>query len=199
MPLRTRIFIILSVIIAIVLAISIFLYISAKNKKAATTTTTPTSTTNNQTPGGSNIPSNLLNSNGQVDTTKVAVQQPTTQDIDQNASKQLAKIFIERFGSYSSDSNYQNIKDVQTLVTSNLWSSLKLMIGDNDSTQSYTGVTTKVVATTENSWSSSAAKYTLSTMRTTSKNGSSSTTNQDVEVSLTKVNGSWLVDGYTWK
>lgn len=196
MPLRTRIFIVISLIILAVLAISILLYLSSKKQKDSNiTTSTPTV----QTPSNGDIPTNLLDSNGQVDTTKVQVKQPTNQEVDQNASKQLAKIFIERFGSYSSDSNYQNIRDVKNLVTSNLWSSLSAMIDDTVSNQQYSGVTTKVIATSNNSWSNTSAKYTLSTMRKSSENGSTTTTNKDVEVILKKVNGSWLVDGYTWK
>ncbi len=199
MPLRTRIFIILSIIILVILAISIFLYMSAKNKNDKIAPTATTTANNIQLPGGSNIPSDLLNSNGSVNTTKVVIQQPTTEEVDKNASKQLAKVFTERFGSYSSDSNYQNIKDVQAIVSDNLWSALSSLMKYTAMAQEYNGVTSEVISVKNDNWTSGAAKYTLSTVRATSHGDATKISHQDIEVNLIKSNGSWLVDGYIWK
>ena len=201
MPLRTRIFIIISVVVLIILAITISLFVFSKNRKndSDTATTTINNITNNQLDPNSTIPASLLNGDGSVNTTKVSIEQPTTEDMQKNASKQIAKIFVERFGSYSTDSNYQNIIDVKSIVSDSLYTSLSSMISDSSTVQDYSGVTTKVIANNNISWSSTSAKYLLSTMRVSTKNLKSENSNQDIEVVVIKSNGNWVVDSYTWK
>ncbi len=204
MPLRTRIFVFISATVLIVLGISILLMVINKKTKQSETATTTVSTVssvgdnNGLVSDGSGYitdTSGLLS--GQAGQ-KLAVQVPTTEEVEKNSVRQLAKIFIERYGSYSSDNDYQNIKEVKSLCASSLWSELSgKMTGvkSND----FTGVTTKVISSKITSWSSSAAIVSLETMKTEDSNGTVKNTQQSATVYLSYVSGQWLVNKFEWK
>ena len=194
MSLRARIFIIISIVVFLILGISIFLIVRNKNKNAEPGTGAPQGNT------GENI--NGQNSDG----TTVGAQAPaglpaktaTPLEAEKNGATQLAKVFVERFGTYSTDNDFQNIKEVQSLATPALWSKISQLIGVKNSDSSFIGVTTKVISLELTDWSDTAATVKLKTMRTEEKNGTVSVRYQNATVDMVKIGGVWLVDKLVW-
>lgn len=189
--LRQRIFIVLSVIVLIILAITILLLVRYnKIHKGQTTTSTPGGASNEivlppvgQTPA--NIPEG-------------ATSKPlTTEEAQKNAAKQMAKIFMERYGSYSTDNAYANIDSVKNLVTSNLWNQLSSQVKANQTTANFVGVTSKAIVSEIDDWDNDGAKIAVGVSRQEKRNGQITTSFSNYSVEMKKVNDSWLVDSFT--
>lgn len=193
MSLRARIFFIISVVVFLVLAISIFLIVRNKNKTTQITdVSTDVNVNNNQ--------NNDL-SIGQVATeipAGVSVKQPSSEEVEKNAVEQLSKVFIERYGTYSTDNNGQNIIESQSLVTKSLWSRISTGLNTKNTNQTFLGLTTKVMSIDLVSWSADKATVSLKTMRTEDKNGVITNRYQNVTVEMVKEGGVWLADKLTW-
>ncbi len=194
MSLRARIFIIVSILMFLVLGVSIFLVVRNKNKTSAPQTTAPVDNT-------------VVTGNGQPGSqTQIGAQAPaglpaktaTPLEAEKNGAVQLAKVFVERYGTYSTDNNFQNIKEVATLVTESLWSKISAPMSFKSTSQSFVGVTTKVISMDLTSWSDTKATVELKTTRTEEKNGAVSTRYQNATVEMVKIGGVWLVDKLTW-
>ena len=194
MSLRARIFIIVSISVFLILGISMLLVIKNKNKNTEPQTVAPADNTATQGVGqtggttsvGSEMPEGLP---AQV-ITPLAAQK--------NGVQQLAKVFVERYGTYSTDNNFQNIKDVETLVTRSLWSKISAPISSKTVSQSFTGVTTKVISMDLTEWSDVKATVELKTSRIEEKNGVVTTRYQTAIVSMVKQNVVWLIDKISW-
>ena len=200
MPLRTRLFIILSIIIAIILAISITLLIVKKKKDAKTSTSTQTEYT-----GGAgqvnrvNTPTTAADLSGKVTSGVVTVAKPTTQEVQQNAAKQIAKVFAERYGSFSNQNGYQNIKEVQSISTSELYSSISKIMNNKQNESTYYGVSTNVISVVITDWNATKANVKLSAKRVETKNGTTKNINQDATVTVVKSGSNWLVSSFKWQ
>ncbi len=194
MSLRARIFIIVSILVLLILGISIFLVVKNKNKTSELQTVAPADNTavtdNGQTGGqavtGTQVPDGL------------PAKTATPLEAQKNGAQQLAKVFVERYGTYSTDNNFQNIKDVATLVTQSLWSKISAPITAKNISQSFVGMTTKVVSMGLVSWSDTKATVELKTSRTEEKNGVITTRYQNATIGMLKVGSSWLVDKLVW-
>ena len=190
MSLRVRIFIIASILVFLVLGISIFLVVRNKNADTGAPENNPTETNNgqtgNQTPIGAQILAGL----------PVKVASPL--ELEKNGVTQLAKVFVERYGTYSTDNDFQNIKDVETLVTKSLWTKISASINAKTTTQNFVGVTTKVISIDLMSWSDAKAVVALKTTRIEEKNGQMTTRYQNATVEMIKAGSLWLVDKLMW-
>lgn len=193
MSLRARIFIIVSILVLLILGISVFLVVRNKNKTVEPQTIIPTNntvtTSNGQNSNGTQVPESL----------PAKVVSPL--EAEKNGAQQLAKVFVERYGTYSSDNNFQNIKEAQTLVTESMWSKISAPISAKITTsanQNFTGMTTKVISMDLTSWSDSKATVELKTSRTEEKNRVVTTRYQNATVEMVKLNGVWLVNKLLW-
>jgi hypothetical protein len=183
--------------IALVVLISAAIYFFGKNKPQATNT----QTTQNNTPSNVIESNNFDQNNGLINVPANLITQPRVAasplEIEQNSVRQLAKIFTERFNTYSTDSGSQNIKEVQNLVSASMW---KRITGKGDTSGgTFMGVTTEALTTSLDSWKPPSATVSLQTRRTIEQNGLTSQKNQTITVTLTKASGSWLVDSYAWQ
>ena len=190
MTLRTRIFIIVSLIILFILGVSLFLiYYSKKNSAPVEPGTAQT-----QTPG---LPA-PADTQQQTPTTGAVVPKQSSEEAIKNAAKQAAKIFIERYGSYSTDNNYENIREVQILVTDSLWTKLSALIG-KPTDGKFVGVTTQVRVSSFEDYNGTNATVKLQTVRSETKNGVVTNTQKDALVSLVWQNNAWLVSKFEWR
>ena len=194
MSLRARIFLIITVVVLIVLGVSLFLLIGARKKaaseamgNAAGTGATTTETVLPPAPTGTEIPSGL------------PVKKQTTVEVEQAGVTQLARVFTERYGTYSTQNDSQNIKEVESLCTRALWSKISARIGASADNQNFVGVTTRVITTDLVSWNGSTATIELRTMRTEEKSGNVTNKYQNAEAKLIKSGENWLVDQFVWK
>jgi len=195
MSLRARIFIIVSIVVFLILGVSILLIVRNKNKTNLPQTVIPA----DNTAGGGNGQAVGQVVTGTVIPEGLPAKTATPLEAEKNGATQLAKVFVERYGTYSTDNNFQNILEVETLVTRSLWSKISApMSAAKTTTQSFVGMTTKVISTELVSWSDNKAVVELKMTRTEEKNGVVSTRYQNATVDMVKVNSSWLVDKLVW-
>lgn len=202
MSLRARIFIIVSVVVLIILGISIFL-MSNFGKKIVSPST----------PAAQNLPSTTQTNNSPTNAaTQPVANTPTptipvnitSEDIEKNATKQLAKIFIERYGTYSTDSGSDNIRDVRSLVTPALWATLSARPGDTVVNENmapsgvFYGISTQVFSMELINWLQDSAMISLQLVRTEERNGTRAAKHQNTEINMVKQNGKWLVQNFKW-
>jgi len=192
--LRTRLFIIISIVVLLVLVIGIGLLWYGKRAPTPTpggetpSTTIPAAGGQNVTGGGA-VPGAI---------TGLPVQPITTEATEKNAVKQLAKVFIERYGSYSTDSDYQNIIELESLVTEKLWATLSKKIG-TPITGSFMGMTTRAVAAALTDWKKDqSATVGLQVVQTEEKNGGQNVLHKNIDIKFLKVKDAWLVDSFGW-
>lgn len=152
-------------------------------------TTTPTST-----------PGDKVRGNQNYDISKEAPRQPNANDL-----AKIAMAFSERFGSFSSQSDYSNFTDLKLMMTDNLknWvDSYVAKIKSAKSSSAYYGITTKALTANAKSFDDKAgtAEIIIATKRSESTQEINGGTpyNQNLELKFKKVDGDWLVDEVYW-
>ena len=195
MTLRKRIFIIASVVVLLILAISLLLIVWG-NRDKTEIIEEPIATTSPIFNQQTTIPNSILNDQSEQPLT---VKTPTTEEMEKNAAKQLSKIFIERYATYSTDLPYQNIKDVESMVTENYWKNLSAVINDSIETTNFVGVTTKAISSSFVSWDKTEAVLNVGVVETKDESGEVNKTNKNVIVNVVKIGDDWLVSGFSWE
>ncbi len=195
MSLRARIFIIISVVVLLVLSISIFLVVRGKDSNNQATPNNMSDASNS----GQNNSSGSVADSGTEVPSGVPVRARTPLEVEQSGVEQLAKVFIERYGTYSTDNEFANIKEAEPLVTKLLWSKISLGIGAASQGSGFTGLTTKAVSATLVSWTDASAVFDIRVLRNENKNGTVSNRNQTVTVEMVKSGNSWLANSLVWK
>ncbi|MDQ5952318.1 MAG: hypothetical protein QG626_445 [Patescibacteria group bacterium] len=117
----------------------------------------------------------------------------------------VARTFIERFGSYSSETDFANVDDVMKLATPTYQSELDTLVNGYrrqfDAEAGYTGVSTQVISMKTVTETDAATTFLVTTQREEAVGTPGNTTlrYQDAEVNLIKSGDSWLVNDLTWK
>ncbi|MBU0614329.1 hypothetical protein KJ766_03570 [Patescibacteria group bacterium] len=115
----------------------------------------------------------------------------------------VARSFVERFGSFSSESDYSNIEDVKQLSTANMQSRLSSVViaAQNDQAQGYYGVSTRVMVIEIENQTDSSATLRITTQREESIDSPANTTirYQDIILQMVWDGQKWLVDDFTWE
>lgn len=117
----------------------------------------------------------------------------------------IGRIFVERFGSYSSESNFENVDDVMSLATPSYQAELETLVASYrrqvDEADGYTGISTVVIGVTVISESETDASFLIMTQREEAVGNPGNTTlrYQNAEVSLVKSGDDWLIDDLAWK
>ena len=150
--------------------------------------------------------SETVNSEPKTTTTEVTdttTETPTTPAPPQHATATtVARIFVERFGSYSTDVDYANVTDVLPVVTDALKAQLQDIAEDARKTadDSYYGVSTNVIKITTDKTTDAATTLTVKTQREEAFGtpGNTSVRYQDIRVEFVKVGEDWLVSSFTW-
>jgi len=118
---------------------------------------------------------------------------------DKAVLQQTARYFVEIFGSYSSDNNFQNLKDLQTLMTSTYWAKWEKDLETITSNTTYS-VWSQAMNSVIDSYSANSAMVTVLCKRgeRQSKSEKENIFYQSAQVNLVKVNNIWLVDKVVW-
>ena|SRR3989338_4692785 len=117
----------------------------------------------------------------------------------------FSRSFVERYGSYSNQSDFENIENLYPFMTEKMQGSAEAFVmqerATQKRTQEYTGVTTRVLSTRIVTQSDSRATLTLKTQRTESGAAlpAPRVYYQDIELSLVSEGGVWKVDEAKWK
>ena len=114
----------------------------------------------------------------------------------------IARTFVERFGSYSTEADYQNVEDVLTLATIGFQDDLEQIAVDARRSENglYYGVSTQILTVSTESESDTVATLLFTTQRkeSTGSPGNTSIRNQDILVTLERVGDGWLVSDFEW-
>lgn len=202
LSLRARLFIIISLVVLVILGISIFLMMRAKKPAVIETATTTVNGVAANVIDSSNFnynPNSATPLAGGEIPQGTPIKPATSLEAEQNGVRQLAKIFVERYNSYSTDNNFQNIIDIKELVTPELWKTLSVKIGKTPTAGSFVGVTTKVFTSDIKNWADNSATISLSTAINEEKNGVFSDRQQNVTVDMSKSGDNWLVSKFQWE
>lgn len=175
--------IIIAIVIIVALAILLFLWFNRAVKQAAVPTkTTPEVTTSIKT----------------TQTPSTTTSATTTQ----SSASTVARVFVERFGSYSTESNYTNIDDVMSLTTLDLQGRLQSLLesAQTGAQSDYYGVSTRLMSSKTEKTSDTSMTYKMSTQRQESFDSPANTSvrYQDIRVVLVKSGENWLVSDFTW-
>lgn len=113
--------------------------------------------------------------------------------------EQVSSSFVEVFGSYSTDSDYQNLFDLEEMVTDSYWGQLERYIDSDEKADDYSIWTNTLKANVAN-LSDDSAEVLVKTQRgeRESKQSLEKIFYQDAEVFLLKEAGLWLVNKVTW-
>ena len=199
MSLRLRVFIIVSIVIAIITALILLLIQNIKNRQVGEGQNPTT------TPGGAVIiDSTNFNASAigvpvstGVNTTTQVILDPG--EATKTSVRQFARVFVERYGTYSSDNSFQNIRDVETMVTPNLLAFITRSASTSTvKTQSFVGVTAKVVTAEISEWSETQATVKFQTIKMETRGTQTTTTQPSGTVKLVKSGNQWFVDGIYW-
>ncbi len=184
---RKKIEIIAAVSIIVLLVVVLAFILLRKDKVEEPTVVTPTPTVN--------IPSNVTN----------GLQERNIPAPQSVSASTVARSFVERFGSYSSESDYVNVDDVKNLATPAFQSELDTLVrqfrSQTDPSDGYTGISTRIITIQPTVETDTNMTFLITTQRQEAigNPGNASIRYQDVEVELVKSGDSWLINALTWK
>jgi hypothetical protein len=121
--------------------------------------------------------------------------------------KQMAGLFAERFGSYSNQSNYRNLRDLEIFMTVKFaaWAEdfIKKQIESKEDTSIYYGISSKSISMTVNEFKAEegVARIMVSTQRRESlaTGANAAGFRQNIEIVFLKQGGVWKVDEANWQ
>lgn len=132
---------------------------------------------------------------------------PSVEEVGQEDLKRMAGSFAERFGSFSNQSDYGNIRDLKIFMSSNMekWANEYIADAISKGTQTniYYGITTKAISRSVEKFDEVAgsAKILVQTYRweSTGTGANSTSFNQNILISFIKERGAWKVDSAYWQ
>jgi hypothetical protein len=114
----------------------------------------------------------------------------------------VARVFVERFGSFSTESGYENIETILNLATSDLQERLQTIAAEarTENGQEYYGVSTRLISLTTVSTSETEKMISITTQREEAfgSPGNTSVRYQDITVTLVQDGANWLVADFVW-
>lgn len=129
---------------------------------------------------------------------------PVAPVVVETSAGTVARTFVERLGSYSSEADAENLKDLLPMATANFQATLQNTIQSVQASQAsgYYGISTLVITAPKTvSATATQTVLTMTTQREETKGSPRVTTvkYQNITVTLVKSGTTWLVDGYSWK
>lgn len=188
-----------------VIIIAVIIYFLFMKKAAveapATTVTTPIAKLPAVIEKGTTTPSDQPRNYLQYDVSKETAHTTNAADLAKRAGT-----YAERFGSYSTQSDYGNFTDLEIYMTPNLKTWAAKYVEEQKASAksgSYYGITAKTLTTEIKSFdeTNGTAVIIVTTERreSTTSIGGGEPFNQKLELSFLKVNGEWLMDKAYWE
>lgn len=114
----------------------------------------------------------------------------------------VAKLFVERYGSYSNEANFKNLFDVLPLMTNAFAQSTRTFIETAKAPSDYYGVSTRVVTVKVEQMdeANGTAMILVNTQRESATGSTQNTTvsYQEIRIKLVRESGVWKVDSAAW-
>lgn len=131
-------------------------------------------------------------------------EQQEQEERTNTASLQSAsKTFAERYGSYSTEAEFANLRDVLPLMSASLAAETEAFIEGATPAAEYYGVTTRVISVTVDAVDETegTATVTVTTQREEAKGDIQNITvrYQDLRLTFVMENGTWKVSSATWR
>ena len=189
---RNQIIIIAIAVLVLIAVFLVFWLISEENVP-------PINSNQNSAPTNQRISSlNAANLN-----INIAPPQVTKQPNTQSVLTALAQVFAEKYGSFSSEGNFENLKDLKFIATARLAASFDSYMPSNPLPQNdFYGVTTKAINTeiiTMNS-EETEAQVMVGTQRSETKGaGNPRVYYQNIILKVLKIDNYWKVDQADWQ
>lgn len=183
---RSKVLLIITIIVLIIMAVVIYLMKSRGATAPVDTTPVLPSEGAPGTPPG-NVPAAV----------------PITVSTPFATAEATARSFVERWGSFSTESDYQNVADLYPLMTTSMRSWADSYVRDQRKNQTlgeFFGVTTRAMKTETLEDKAGTVKIEVTTQRVETKGILAPRSYyQTMDVSLIKNGDSYLVDGAWWK
>lgn len=131
-------------------------------------------------------------------------QQMTEEQNKELESRRLANLFIERYGSFSNQGNYENVTDLYPLMTAQMRREADAYVRElktiRSDTSVYYGITTKSLSSSVSLSGSNRATVLVTTQRQESAGAGGGTRiiYQDATLNLIKIGADWKVDSVKW-
>jgi len=143
----------------------------------------------------------------QPETTVQPASQAKKAEVGAEDLARMASAFAERFGSFSNQSDYGNIRDLQIFMTSTMknWADNYINDARSRKTQTtiYYGIVTKAISSEVKNFDSDTgqAEILVKTQRRESAGitGNSKTFYQDIIIKYAREQNVWLLDGIYWQ
>jgi len=150
---------------------------------------------------------NIENSVNNIGNTDIVVDNsPVVKEvINEESLMRMAMLFAERFGSYSSHSNYENIDDLKIFMSQKMqvWADdyIKTLRAKQTSLDNFYGITTKALTKKINTYNDETGKgeVFVSTKRKEMNEDKETNFYQDIIISFIKEGGVWKVDNAEWQ
>jgi len=208
---RKKIAILIITVALLLIIVIIYLALRQRHVPAASSVTLPSVATSSQSSLPYSLPISSNSSQTASTGTTLATDYPTPPPTHQLTANDLGKIamaFSERIGSFSNQSGYTNINDLEIMMTDSMktWADtyINKLETQYQNNGAFYSVTTHALLFKVNSFDDLAgmAKITVTTQRSV-QDGSlkiqAKPYNQNISVTFKKVDGKWLVDGAYWQ
>jgi len=194
-----KLLIILVIVLVVALAVAGVLIFITQKQEAPTDNSSSTNNIGNV----GQLPSGGETGNTQPKNSDTNVDRPVADPAEQAKADavNMAKFFTEMLGSYSAGSQFQNVIDLQPMMTDTMvtWSNDFMTRNLVALESSQEKITTKVLQIESAVIDDNSAKIKLVARRSRVDNTGESNFSQSAEVDLIKVNGAWKVDNLIWK
>lgn len=122
---------------------------------------------------------------------------PPTEDQTELFARQSARLFVERFLTYSNQNNNEHIEDVEDLVTARMRAWIRTQ--KQEEGDDYQGVQTQVISSEIENISPESAVVSFDGRQVLQGPTKSESQNISGRVNLTRNGNGWLVDGLFWE
>ena len=125
---------------------------------------------------------------------------PVPEITDETMIRSASFSFAARYGSYSNDTHWQNIKDIYNLLSPQMQVTMDAMIASNFPQAGYYSVSTRPLFLKINNQDSGSAQVTVKTQKQEyfSINGQEVIAYQDLNLALIKIGSEWKIDSAQW-
>lgn len=189
LTLRQRIFVISGIIIAIILAIVfIILWQKKVREEGPAATETPIEKE-----------AEIIDKQTKVGVTSEAISGKIPQNVnpDELLAKQISRIFVERFMTYSNQNDNAHVEDALKLASANMetWIRAQAQQKSNE----YQGVTTRVLSSSIRESSQDKIVVEVAVQQELRASKTSELVQKKGRVELVKSEKTWLVSGFYWE
>lgn len=197
--------IILAIFLVVVLvgvAIGFIIWRSQQNNLGQTTNTNAALGNTNATPGSNAA---LLNNNVNPAMNESPLETPASAtSTPRDTALRTARLFVERYGSFSKNNNYENVKNLLALMTDRFRTESEKTIATSGAPKQddeFYGISTRVLSVAMEEYiEGEKAVVKLQTARSETKGSNNPVSfTQDVYLTLLDIEGVWKVDSVIWE